>query len=154
MELRRIDNLWKFLGIKNNLTVNYSLQEEMKYTLIKGGLELTHQFNPKFLKKSNLIIQERNFKESLPQQRFLSQKQRFGIKPKLSSPVKNAVFFPKELLDLQHSFDLEVQKDKNGHFRISLSPFVPKNVYDILNAVNLISRTLWVKNFFAEGIRN
>lgn len=154
MELRRIDNLWKFLGIKNNLSVNYSLHEQMRYSLVKGGLELIHQFNPKFLNKSFLILQERSFQDNLAYKKYISQKQRFGIKPKMASPVKDSVFFPKELLDLQKKFDLEIQKDRNGHFKVSISPFVPKNIYDILNVVNLVSRTLWIKNFFAEGIRN
>lgn len=148
MELRRIDNLWKFLGIKNNLSVNYSLHDEMKYSIVKGGLELTHQFNPKFLSKSSLLIQERSFQDNLAHQKFMSQKQRFGIKPKVASPVMSSVFFPKELLDLQKKFDLEVQKDRKGHFKVTISPFVPKSIYDILNVVNLVSRTLWVKNFF------
>ncbi|EOZ92200.1 hypothetical protein A33Q_4293 [Indibacter alkaliphilus LW1] len=154
MELSRIDNLWKFLGIKNGLTLDYSYHDNMKYSLVKGSLELSHRFNPKFLKKSVLIIQERNFQEQLSHQKFVSQKQRFGIKPEAPSPVKNIVFFPKELLSLHHQFDLEIQKDRKGHFRVKISPFVPKTIYDILDTVNLISRTLWVKNFFAEGIRN
>ncbi|TVP48305.1 MAG: hypothetical protein EA341_11325 [Mongoliibacter sp.] len=154
MELLRINNLWKFLGIKNNLTVNYSIHDEMKYSLVKGGLELTHQFNPKFLNKSFLKLQERSFQDKLVYQKFISQKQRFGIKPKVASPVVSSVFFPKELLDLQKKFDLEIQKDRKGHFKVIISPFAPKTVYDILNVVNLVSRNLWVKNFFAEGIRN
>ncbi|WP_373493208.1 hypothetical protein [Aquiflexum sp.] len=31
MELPRIDNLWKFLGIKNNLTVNTYSENGIKY---------------------------------------------------------------------------------------------------------------------------
>lgn len=154
MELRRIDNLWKFLGIKNNLPVIHSLEDGINYRFVKGGLELVHHFNPKFLHHSSLRLEERGFQENLSCHHYTANKLRFGFKPKIASPVSKVIFFPKELLSLHSKFDLEIHKDRNGHFKVVISPFSPKNIYEILDAANLISRNLWKKNFFAEGIRN
>jgi hypothetical protein len=154
MELPRIDNLWKFLGIKNNLKVNTFLENGIKYHFVKGSQELIHHFNPKFLQQSTLCIRERKFQDHLVSNNFTAQKQRFGVKQKHYSPATSVIFFPTALLPLQYSFDLKIEKDQMGHFQVLISPFNPKSVYDILNAVNLIHRTLWGKNFFAEGIRN
>lgn len=49
---------------------------------------------------------------------------------------------------------MDVQMDRNGNYSISLSPFVPKNVYQILDSVNYVCQEMWKKNFFSEGIRN
>lgn len=87
MELRRIDNLWKFLGIKNNLTVNNFLEDGVNYRFVKEGLEITHHFNPKLLKQSSLQIKERNFQEDLVFQHYNSQKHRFGSPFTTPSPA-------------------------------------------------------------------
>ncbi len=154
MELRRIDNLWKFLGIKNNMTVNNFIRNGINYRLVKDGLEIFHHFNPKVLQKSSLQIQEINFQEDMNSQHYNAQKHRFGTKFKSVSPASILIFFPKDLLALKSKFDLNIQKDRSGHFRVEISPFSPKTVYDILNAVNLTTNCLWKKNFFSEGIRN
>lgn len=154
MELRKIDNLWKFLGIKNNLTVNYFFDDGMHYEMIKGSIQLCHHFNPNILKQSTLILYERNYQEKFFAQHYQVQKHRFGMKQKTISQASEVVFFPKVLLSLYEQYDLEIKKDRMGHFWVKIAPFSPKNIYEILDAVNLINRTLWKKNFFAEGIRN
>lgn len=154
MELKRIDNLWKFLSIKNNLQLKHQVGKEVIYNINRGSQGLTHQFNPKLLLDSSLHLKDLQFQEMLVHRHYKASKKRFGVKEKTLSPVSSVVFFPKELLKLGLSYDLEIKQDRHDHFSIRISPFNPKNIYDILNTVNLISRTLWVKNFFAEGIRN
>ncbi|MFC0261944.1 hypothetical protein [Fontibacter flavus] len=154
MDLHRINNLWKFLSIKNNLKVECSKNGEVNYDIIKGSLTLKHAFNPQFFQQSRLTLADRNFQDKQCQQSYMAQKKRFGIKEKIISPASKVQFFPNELLVLHHKFDLEVQKDRFGNYKVTISPFMPKNIYEILDNVNLIARTFWVKNFFAEGIRN
>jgi hypothetical protein len=154
MELQRINNLWKFLALKNNLPLTVSAEADIKYVIKKGGLELTHCFNQKFLKQSSLKLKEGTFNENQIAHFFNDQKLRFGFDHASFNPPHSRIFFPKDLLQLKTKYDLKVQKDRNGHFEITIQPFSPKNIYDILNATNLISRTLWKKNYFAEGIRN
>jgi hypothetical protein len=154
MELKRIDNLWRFLGIKNNLKLEAYLEEGIIYHFQKGNQELIHHLNPKFLQQSSLCLREKSFQNNFVFKNFESHKQRFGVKQKSFSPASTIIFFPKELLSLKYQYDIKIEKDRYGHFQVCISPFNPKTVYDILNAVNLIHRTLWGKNFFAEGIRN
>lgn len=154
MVLQRINNLWKLLSIKNNLALECSRNEKVTYEIVKGKLEVQHLFNPKFLEDSVLLIKERGFQENLCHLTYTSQKKRFGIKEKPLPVAAQKLFFPKELLLKYQDHDMEVKKDRQGHLFISISPFIPKNVYDILDHVNPIARTFWVKNFFAEGIRN
>lgn len=154
MDLKRIDNLWKFLCLKNNLTLQHQVGMKVSYAVNKGAQRMSHQFNPKLLMDSSLCLEDVKFQENLVHRTYQAQRKRFGVKQKTFSPASTIVFFPKELLKLGLKYDLEVKQDRHDHFSISVSPFNPKNIYDILNTVNLISRTFWVKNFFAEGIRN
>lgn len=154
MDLKRIDNLWKFLSLKNNFQLNHQVGKEVSYSVNRGSQSLTHRFNPKLLLDSSLHLKDIQFQENLLHRHYQASKKRFGVKGKAFSPVSSVVFFPKELLKLGLKYDLEIKQDRHEHFSIRISPFNPKNIYDILNTVNLISRTLWVKNFFAEGIRN
>lgn len=154
MDLKRIDNLWKFLSLKNNFQLIHQVGKEVNYSVNRGSQSLTHRFNPKFLLDSSLLLKDIQFQENLLHRHYQASKKRFGVKEKSFSPVSSVVFFPKELLKLGLKYDLEIKQDRHDHFSIRISPFNPKNIYDILNTVNLISRTLWVKNFFAEGIRN
>ncbi|RZS95725.1 hypothetical protein [Cecembia calidifontis] len=154
MELERINNLWKFLSIKNNLKLDCSKDKEVAYQLTKGNLVLKHIFNPQLLQQSKLLIGDKNFQEKFCQHAYVSSKKRFGFKEKPASLTSQKIFFPKELLLKYRKFDLEICKDYQGHIQVSIGPFFPKNIYEILNQVNPIARTFWVKNFFAEGIRN
>lgn len=154
MDLQKINNLWKFLVIKNNLKMDCSKQEEVTISVQKGNLLLQHVFNPKFLQQSKLVISERSFQPDFCHLTYTKSKRRFGFKEKPTSAATKQIFFPKALLDTLHQFDLEIKKDRKGNYHISIAPFFPKNIYDILDHVNPIARTLWVKNFFAEGIRN
>ncbi|SNS07958.1 hypothetical protein SAMN06295967_10336 [Belliella buryatensis] len=154
MDLKRIDNLWRFLCLKNNLTPQHQVGLKVSYAVRKGTQRLIHQFNPKLLLDSSLYLEDVKFQENLVHRTYQAQRRRFGIKQKTFSPASTAVFFPNELLKLGLKFDLEVRQDRHEHYSIRIGPFNPKNIYDILDTVNLISRTFWVKNFFAEGIRN
>jgi hypothetical protein len=154
MDLQRINNLWKFLVIKNNLKIECYRHETVTFEIQKGNLVLQHVFNPRFLQQSKLIIFEKNFQENFCHLSYVSSKKRFGFKEKPVSAATRQIFFPKEILEKLHKFDLEIKKDRNGQYKVSIAPFFPKNIYEILDCLNPITRTFWVKNFFAEGIRN
>ncbi|MCH7401239.1 hypothetical protein ACFOUP_06755 [Belliella kenyensis] len=154
MDLKRIDNLWKFLSIKNNLHLRHLVGDSVTYMIGKGSQKMTHRFNPRFLSDSILILEDVNFQSKLICKQYHAPKKQFGIKQASMSPASSVVFFPKELLKLSLKYDLKIHKDRYDHYAIAISPFNPKNIYDILNAVNLMSKSLWIKNFFAEGIRN
>ncbi|MFD2034108.1 hypothetical protein ACFSKL_04860 [Belliella marina] len=154
MDLKKTDNLWRFLVIKNNLKIDHQVSLHVNYRIQKGDQELIHSFNPKLPQTSTLSIRDKGYQVNLLHKHHQTAKKRFGIRQKAISPVSANIFFPKELLKLSLKYDLEVHQDRLGHYNVTISPFHPKNIYDILNTVNLISRTLWVKNFFAEGIRN
>ncbi|MCH7398562.1 hypothetical protein MM236_11200 [Belliella sp. DSM 107340] len=154
MDLKKTDNLWRFLVIKNNLKLEQQVSQNVSYRIQKGEQALTHTFNPKLVLNSSLSIRDKGYQENLLHKHHQTAKKRFGINQKVISPVSSNVFFPRELLKLSLKYDLEILQDRLGHYNVTISPFYPKNIYDILNTVNLISRTLWVKNFFAEGIRN
>lgn len=154
MELQRINNLWKFLSIKNNLKLDCTKHTEVEYHITKGNLVLKHIFNPQLIQQSRLVIGDKNFQEKFCQHTYSASKKRFGFKDKPNPLTTQKIFFPKELLLKYQKFDLEICKDHQGHYQVSIGPFFPKNIYEILNQVNPIARTFWVKNFFAEGIRN
>ncbi|MCH7411602.1 hypothetical protein MM239_19605 [Belliella sp. DSM 111904] len=154
MDLKRIDNLWRFLSIKNNLHLKHLVGDNVMYVIGKGSQKMTHSFNPRFLTDSTLTLEDVHFQSKLIYKQYNAPKKRFGIKQPPISPVSSVVFFPKELLKLSLKYDLNVLKDRHDRYAISISPFNPKNIYDILNAVNVMSKSLWIKNFFAEGIRN
>lgn len=154
MDLQRINNLWKFLVIKNNLKLDCYKNEEVTFEIQKGNLVVQHIFNPRFLQQSKLTIFEKHFQESCCHLTFTASRKRFGFKEKPASAVTKQIFFPKELLQQLHKFDLEIKKDRKGQYKVSIAPFFPKNIYEILDPLNPIARTFWVKNFFAEGIRN
>ncbi|GAB3661225.1 hypothetical protein GCM10028791_35600 [Echinicola sediminis] len=153
MDVKKIDNLWKFLSIRNNLPLKMELDHQVHYIFTKGNVQVIHQFSPKLWQDSKLIIQEKNFQEKWVQQHYHRKKKRFGLPSEMTS-THVQIFFPKELLLLKTRYEMDIKRDKQGHFQVALSPFVPHNVYQILDAVNFVGRQLWKKNFFSEGIRN
>ncbi|AWW30629.1 hypothetical protein DN752_11115 [Echinicola strongylocentroti] len=153
MDVRKIDNLWRFLSIKNNLPVKLELDHHVSYKFIRGNIQVTHQFNPKLWQSSMLHISEKLFQEKSVQHRYHHKKKQFGIHYDMTS-THVQIFFPRELLQLKNQYELDIQKDRHGNYQISLSPFVPKNIYQILDCVNFVCKEMWKKNFFSEGIRN
>lgn len=153
MDVKKIDNLWRFLSIKNNLPVKLDIDHHVHYKMVKENIQIIHQFNPKLWQESSLIIEERSFQEKAVLQHYHHKKLRFGFHAELTS-THVQIFFPRELLQLKTTYELDIRKDRHGNYHVSLSPFVPKNVYQILDAVNFVSKELWKKNVFSEGIRN
>lgn len=153
MDIKKIDNLWRFLSIKNNLPLKLDLDHHMHYIFTKGNIQVIHQFNPKLWQDSELIIKERSFQEKSILQHYHHKKRRFGVHSEITS-THVEIFFPRELLRLKSKYEMDIQKDRHSNYHISLSPFVPKNVYEILDGVNFVCQELWKKNFFSEGIRN
>ena len=151
MELKRIDTLWHFFVTQNHLFLKRKVDKEVSYQIIKGEIELIHQFQPNFLKQSSLIIQNKNFE--VPVQHYAAEKKRFGIKLPFQKPNEK-LFFPKELLKLTNIFNFYVDKDRVGGLRVTLVPFQPKNFGEILKPVNLVTKTLWSLTFFSETIKN
>ncbi|WP_235893349.1 hypothetical protein [Litoribacter populi] len=153
MELKRIENLWNFCKVKTNLPFQKAVDSKVSYRFIKSGITLIHSFNPKFLQESQLEIQERGFNEKIVGQVYGRVKKRFGMK---NSPVKmpQQIFFPEEILRLKDKYSLIIQQDKNRHYRVLISPFVPKNIYEIFDTVNLISLYLWKTIYFSEITKN
>ena len=154
MDLKRIDNLWNFCKIKTNLPLRRTVDEkEVSYRFIKSGVELSHKFNPHLLQASNLFLTEKGFLDKGNLFTFGAIKKKFGIKtPHIVSSSKD--FFPQELLILKEKYNLIIEKDKNGRFRVSISPFIPKNIYEIFKTVNLISLHLWKTIYFSELTKN
>jgi hypothetical protein len=151
VELKRIDTLWHFLVTQNQLFLKRNVDKEVTYRIVKGEIELRHQFQPNFLEKSSLIIQNKNF--GVPVQHYSAEKKRFGIKLPFQKPNER-LFFPKELLRLANIFSFYVDKDKAGGLRVTLIPFQPKNFREIIKPVNLVTKTLWSLMFFSETIKN
>ncbi len=153
MDVKKIDNLWRFLGIKNNLKPDISVNHQINYRFIKDDLVVVHQFNPKFWQDSYLIISHKYFKEKNFLQEYHHKRKIFGVRTFPSTTHVN-IFFPKELLRLKNDFEININKDHAGHFQIKISPFIPKNVYYILDKVNFITSILWKRHFFSESLRN
>lgn len=151
MELKRIDTLWHFFATQNNLFLRKSVEKEVSYRMIKAGIELIHSFRPNFLEQSSLIVQARDFEMAV--QYYASAKKRFGIKEPFHKPNEK-LFFPKELLKLNSLFNLYVERDRSGLMKITLAPFHPKTIDQILKPVNLITMTLWNMRYFSETIKN
>ncbi|MBD8488913.1 hypothetical protein IFO69_09170 [Echinicola sp. CAU 1574] len=153
MDVKKIDNLWRFLGIRNNVPVKLELDHHVSYSFVKGNIQVKHQFNPKLWQESSLVIQEKSFQEKSVLQHYHHKKQRFGFHTEMTS-THVQIFFPRELLHFKTKYEMDIQKDRHGNYQIILSPFVPKNVYEILDSVNFTCRELWKKDFFSESIRN
>ncbi|MDN3669087.1 hypothetical protein QWY93_07085 [Echinicola jeungdonensis] len=153
MDTRKINNLWKFLGIKNNLSPDIFVNQQVNYRFVKDNMVLIHQFNPHFWQESALIISQKYFQERNIVQQYHHKGKIFGVK---SFPTSThvSIFFPKELLRLKNDFEIDINKDHAGHYQTKISPFVPKNVYYILDKVNFITKILWNRDFFSESLRN
>ncbi|MEX2593394.1 MAG: hypothetical protein WD426_11515 [Anditalea sp.] len=151
MELKRIDTLWHFFATQNNLFLKKSVEKEVSYRIIKEGIELIHSFSPNFLEQSSLTIQSKNFEMAVHY--YASGKKQFGIKVPFHKPNEK-LFFPKELLKLNSLFNLYVEKDRSRLMKVTLVPFHPKNIHQILKPVNLITKTLWNSVYFSETIKN
>ena len=151
MELRRIDTLWHFFATQNQLFLKKVVEKEVSYRMVKGNIELVHQFRPNFLEMSSLIIRSKDYQIGV--QHYAVAKKRFGIKVPFLRPNEK-LFFPKELLKLSNLYNFYVEKDPSGHTQVTLTPFLPKNIDQILKSVNLISQTLWKTNYFSETIKN
>lgn len=151
MELKRIDRLWHFFAIQNNLFLKKEVAKEVSYKVRKGNIEVIHIFKPKFLEESSLTVQNHDFEFGV--RHYASAKKRFGIKVPFKRPNEQ-LFFPKELLKLNTSHSFYVEKDRFGAVKVTLIPFLPKKIADVYKPVNLITQTLWEFNFFSETIRN
>jgi hypothetical protein len=154
MELKRIENLWNFCSIKTNLPFQKNVDKQVTYRFIKSGIGLTHSFNPKFLSDSKLVMQEKGFNDKIIHQVYGEVKKRFGMKQKVPIRKSDSVFFSEEILKLKGKYDLIIEKDKNRHYKVTISPFVPKNIYEIFETVNLISLNLWKTIYFSEITKN
>jgi len=130
------------------------VEQQVAYRFVKSGIVLEHRFNPRFLQESKLMMQEKGFSEKIIGQSYGAVKKRFGMKQPISFSKKATVFFPEELLKLKTKYDLIIERDKNQHYRVILSPFVPKNIYEIFDTVNLISLHLWKTIYFSEITKN
>lgn len=153
MELKRIDNLWNFCRVKTNLPFTKTVEKEVTYRFTKSGIELLHKFNPHLLQSSKLLLKEVGYLEKANRFTYSSVKKQFGLKtPHIVGGPK--IFFPEEILTLKKKYNLIVEQDKNGKFRATLFPFVPKNIYEIYNTINLISTHLWKITYFSELTKN
>ncbi len=112
-----------------------------------------HQFNPKVWQESALLLYQKDFQDKFILKQYHHKRKQFGIKSQLTS-THVQLFFPKELLRLKKDFEMDIQKDHSGKYLIKLCPYNPRNVYDILDSVNDITRQLWKMDFFSESIRN
>lgn len=153
MDVRKINNLWKFLSIRNNLPLQLAVDHQVNYLFEKEKMVLLHQFNPKLWQESTLSLFQKDFQDKFVQQQYHHKRKQFGVKNQLTS-THVQLFFPRELLRLKNDFEMDIQKDRSGKYLVRLCPFNPTNVYQILDSVNYISRQLWKKDFFSESIRN
>jgi hypothetical protein len=151
VELKRIDTLWHFFATQNNLFLKKRVEKEICYQLLKGNIELIHLFKPNFLEQSSLTIQSQGFETSV--NHYASAKKRFGIKEPFYRPNEK-IFFPKEMLKLTSIYNLYVEKDRSGLWKVILIPFRPKIIKEILKPVNLVTKTLWNTFYFSETIKN
>lgn len=153
MELKRIDNLWNFCRVKTNLPYKKSVGKEVSYRFVKSGIKLLHQFNPHLLQTSKLLLVELGYLEKANRYTYSAIKKQFGVKgPQIVGGPK--IFFPEDILSLKKNYNLIVEQDKNGKYRITLFPFVPKNIYEIYNTINLITTQLWKTIYFSELTKN
>jgi len=153
MELKKIDNLWNFCKIKTNLPYQKRVDDEVSYRFVKSGIVLLHQFNPNLLRTARLFLTESGFMVKANRFTYSSVKKQFGIKtpPKIGGPK---IFFPEEILDLKKRYNFIIEQDMNGKYRVSLFPFVPKNIYEIYNTINHITHHLWKTTYFSELTKN
>jgi hypothetical protein len=153
MELKKIDNLWNFCRIKTNLPYQKTVDNEVTYRFVKSGIVLLHQFNPNLLQTSKLFLTESGFIDKAKRYTYSSVRKQFGVKtPHIPGTPK--VFFPIEILELKKKYNLIIEQDLNGKCRVTLFPFVPKNIYDIYNAINHITHHLWKTTYFSELTKN
>ncbi|WP_114748331.1 hypothetical protein [Pleomorphovibrio marinus] len=151
MELKRIDNLWHFFATQNDLFLKKEVHQVVEYEFEHRKIRLTHSLNPKIPLHSHLVLSHRDF--DLGVDRYTVSKKRFGLK---STPRQTfqQQFFPNELMKLTSAFNLYVERDRHKHIKVTLEPFVPKNIREIRNPVNLISKCLWRFSYFSELIKN
>jgi len=148
MEILKIDRYWKFLAHKNGHHLEVNVAESVTYVLSNHNLKVLHNFFPSQRIKSSLTIQDKSYKESEVNKKYVKCKKRFGLKTPLSSKVGSIVFFPQVILELEKYGDLEVIKDPRGNYSIKVSPFFPKNIIQIIDLVNAVSITLHQDQFF------
>ncbi len=151
MELRRIDNLWHFFATQNDLFLKKEVHQKVKYEFERKTLKITHLLNPKFPLQSQLVVSHKDFEMGVD--RYMVSKLRFGW-GKQAQPGLQQQFFPKELLKLQHSFGLHIERDRQKRFKVILEPFVPKNIGEIRKVLNHVTKTLWGHPYFSELIKN
>ncbi|MEX2564888.1 MAG: hypothetical protein WD431_02990 [Cyclobacteriaceae bacterium] len=151
MELKKIDNLWHFFATQNQLFLKKTVDSKVKYCFNKNQINVCHSFNPKFIEQSSLIITPIGFEMGM--EHYASSKKKFGCKTP-TMKLHQKLFFPKELLKLNASYTLYVEKDRFKNFKIILEPFHPKNIKEILHPVNLITEILWGFRFFSEVVKN
>lgn len=151
MELKRIDNLWHFFATQNQLFLKKEIDSRVLYTLKKNEIKLTHTFNPLLTIQSSLSIGPETFEMAVNS--YAASKKRFGL-PGTSLKHQKNIFFPKELLKLTGNFSLLVERDRFKNLRVTLEPFLPKNIKNTSSPINLISETLWAFRYFSNTVKN
>ncbi|MFC4874098.1 hypothetical protein [Negadavirga shengliensis] len=151
MELKRIDNFWHFFATQNQLFLKKKVGSEVRYCFTKNSINLCHTLNPKFLSESRLSMKHMDYE--LGVEHYASAKRRFGFKL-MPENVHQRLFFPKEILKLNSNFSLYVERDRFRNFKVTIEPFHPRNIREIMRAANLVSETLWGFKYFSETIKN
>jgi hypothetical protein len=151
MELKRIDNLWHFFATQNQLFLKKEVDNRVLYTLKKNKIRLIHSFNPRFTIQSSLSIGPESFEMAV--KTYAVSQKRFGM-PKTLPNLQKPIFFPKELLKLSGNYSLLIEKDRFKNLRVTLEPFLPKNIKNTSSPINLISETLWAFRYFSNTVKN
>jgi hypothetical protein len=151
MELKRIDNLWHFFATQNQLFLKKEIDSRVLYTLKKNKIKLIHSFNPRFSIQSSLSIGPEAFEMAVDS--YAASQKRFGL-PATALKLQKPIFFPKELLKLTGNFSLIVERDRFKNLRVTLEPFLPKNIKNTSSPINLISETLWAFRYFSNTVKN
>ncbi|MCC5936045.1 MAG: hypothetical protein JJU34_02070 [Lunatimonas sp.] len=151
MELHRIDNLWHFFATQNELFLKKEVSRRVSYQVQKQHIALVHSFNPKFPLQSFLTVQPKSFRNVVDT--FVAERKQFGIQTPLNLSHQR-MFFPKEILLLRNKFSLKVERDSHAQVRVTLTPFLPKNIQDIRTPINHLSEHLWGFRYFLELVKN
>ncbi|AKP51460.1 phage portal protein [Cyclobacterium amurskyense] len=150
MELKRIDNLWHFFATQNQLFLKKHIDNKVLYVFKKNKIQLIHSFNPRFTAQSSLSIGPESFEMGV--ETYAASKKRFGLPTALN--LHQRLFFPKELLKLTSRYSLIIEKDRFKNLRVTLEPFIPKNIKDTSAPINLICETLWSFRYFSNTVKN
>lgn len=151
MELKRIDSLWHFFATQNDLFLKKEVVKNVSYKLARKDILIHHCFNPKFPLLSKLSIQPKAFGVSVAS--YVAEKKRFGIHMPAPFSLQKP-FFPREVLQLSSAHTVQVDRDKDRNLKVTLIPFLPKNIHEIRKPVNQITSCLWGFKYFSELVKN